>query len=418
MQGGSDLARRFPLSVFLFGAGQWVCILLVLVHLRLNGLGLLIVFTLMTATFELLKVRVGRFNMSVGALISYLNLAVTTVPAAVLAKVLGMAIAAAVNHRTHHEKWFNPFMNIGNLGVTVTAAGFVYHLLHGSGANGQVLALPYLAMAFTYVVANVLLIALPRALAERRLPWQPALDILARSWPNLSVFVVTGLLLQVLYQRFQPLQDSLGILFIFAILLVVRFTVQLYGERLGFREEMVDTLSRVLNFKDPYTAAHSTQVADYSVLIGQAMGYSEKSLSRLYDSALLHDIGKVAVPDAVLSKPSALDASEHETMARHVGAGSDLLARSPHLRELANLVGGHHLFFAVGTGTNVPLESRIIAVADAFDAMTTDRPYRKALPVSEAVRRLREAEGTQFDPEVVAVLLRVLGLNATNLDED
>ena len=407
------MRRRYPLGVYLFAFGQWAAVALVLSKLDLQQhLGLVATFTAMTATFDLLKVRVGRVDTSVGALIAYINLAETAVPLAVLAKVIGMLLASLIEReqRPLPQKWFGILMNTGNLGLTVATAGWIYHLLGGPSGATQLSAtmiLPYLGMAFTYVLTNILLMALPRAIAEHRLPWQPALETVVRSWPNLTVFVVSGILLQTLYAQF----NLVGLFFVFAILLVIRFSVQLYAERLGFRGEMVETLTRVLSFKDPYTAAHSARVAALAVQIGREMGFSELQLERLHDSALLHDIGKVAVPDAVLGKPGQLDTNEHKAMERHVGAGSELLMESPHLRELADLVGSHHAFFNLGADRGVPLESRIIAVADAFDAMTTDRPYRKALPIKEAIRRLLEARGTQFDPEVVQVLLRIIGMS-------
>jgi HD-GYP domain-containing protein (c-di-GMP phosphodiesterase class II) len=139
------------------------------------------------------------------------------------------------------------------------------------------------------------------------------------------------------------------------------------------------------------------------------MGLAGDDLEILVRAAELHDVGKIAVPDAILQKPSALDASERAIIERHCEAGERILAAAAAMVPVARLVrASHEHFDGRGypdrrPGSEIPLGARIISVCDAFHAMTADRPYRRALDVSDAIAELRRCAGTQFDPNVVEV---------------
>jgi two-component system cell cycle response regulator len=209
----------------------------------------------------------------------------------------------------------------------------------------------------------------------------------------------------------------LGILFIFLMLLAVRVAFQLYANDKNFYREITGVLERALTFKDPVTGSHSERVALLATQLGKELGIVDTDLDLLRHAALLHDVGKVAVPDAILGKAGPLDAQERTAMNLHVTAADDILETSRHLGPLADMVRGHHeRLDGKGypdrvEGGEIPLAARIIAVADAYDAMTQDRPYRAAMPEQEAVLRLQEGSGTQFDPTVVRALFRIKGFS-------
>jgi diguanylate cyclase len=148
--------------------------------------------------------------------------------------------------------------------------------------------------------------------------------------------------------------------------------------------------------------------------VGERFGLSPAALAEIELAALLHDIGKVRVPDSILNKPGALTEDERAVMNRHPVWGAELLARVPGLEPVATIVRFHHERWNGGgypaglAGTRIPLTSRIIAVCDAHHAMTSDRPYRAALSQAHALAELRAGAGTQFDPVVVADLEAVL----------
>jgi diguanylate cyclase (GGDEF)-like protein len=180
--------------------------------------------------------------------------------------------------------------------------------------------------------------------------------------------------------------------------------------------ETVEALSSALEANDEYTSTHARWITDLALRVGSDAGLGKRALKRLELGALLHDIGKIGIPSDILSKPGRLTAEERSVIETHPELGERIIAPIDRLQEVRTIVRHcHERWDGRGypdglVGNDIPLESRIILVCDAYHAMTTDRPYRKRLSHPEAVRRLREAAGTQFDPDIVEAALRVLGV--------
>ena len=176
----------------------------------------------------------------------------------------------------------------------------------------------------------------------------------------------------------------------------------------------VEALANALEAKDEYTSSHARWISDMAIRVGAELGLDSRALKRLELGALFHDIGKIGIPAEILSKPGPLTDEERAIIEQHPEVGERILAPIEQLEDVRPIVRAcHERFDGRGypdrlAGERIPLEARIIFACDAFHAMTTDRPYRSALPGEEALRRLAEASGTQFDPAVVAVCLRVL----------
>jgi len=176
---------------------------------------------------------------------------------------------------------------------------------------------------------------------------------------------------------------------------------------------VIVSLTMALEAKDPYTEGHSVRVAAYSEAIGKQLGLPADTLDLIHRSCLLHDIGKIAVDETILAKKGRLNRMEREKMDMHVLIGEDILRPIALLHPLLPGVRHHHeQFDGRGypdglKGEEIPIEARIMAVADAFDAMTSSRPYREALPEEEALSELRRAAGAQFDPRVVAAFEQI-----------
>jgi putative nucleotidyltransferase with HDIG domain len=173
----------------------------------------------------------------------------------------------------------------------------------------------------------------------------------------------------------------------------------------------LEALGGALDAKDAETEGHCQRVTAFTITIAKAMGVDNSLLRQIARGAFLHDIGKMGVPDQILRKPGPLTAEEREIMRRHCDIGYAVLERIPFLKEAAEIVLAHQEFYD-GTGyprglkgEQIPLGARIFAVADTLDAMISDRPYRKALPISAARDEIRRFSGTQFDPQVVKVFL-------------
>jgi diguanylate cyclase (GGDEF)-like protein/putative nucleotidyltransferase with HDIG domain len=175
--------------------------------------------------------------------------------------------------------------------------------------------------------------------------------------------------------------------------------------------EVLDAMVTAVDNKDQYTGHHSEDVTEYALWIADALGMSEESMRVVRIGGLLHDVGKIGVPDEILRKPGRLTPEEYEVMKRHVRIGALMVGAVPGMGDILDAVASHHERWD-GTGypdclagEAIPLLGRILAVGDAFSAMTTDRPYRKGLEWHVALEEIRANAGTQFDPAIAHAFL-------------
>jgi HD-GYP domain-containing protein (c-di-GMP phosphodiesterase class II) len=179
----------------------------------------------------------------------------------------------------------------------------------------------------------------------------------------------------------------------------------------AFRNSLICTLNQLLDLKDLNTGVHSTRLAEWALHVGTDLGLSDGYLADIEVAALLHDIGKIGIPDAILNKPSRLTPEEYALMKKHPEYGWAVLRQVPGMDQASLLILHHHESvdgkgYPGGLkGDEIPIGSRIVSVIDAFDAMVSSRPYRAGLPIEEAIRRLVESSGTQFDSAVVEIFL-------------
>jgi putative nucleotidyltransferase with HDIG domain len=184
---------------------------------------------------------------------------------------------------------------------------------------------------------------------------------------------------------------------------------------------MLTMLTRAIEARDPYTRGHSSRVTDLAEAVARRLGWSEERIASLRVGGPLHDIGKLAVSDEVLCKEGRLDDDELAEIREHPKIGAKLLLRVTALREAIPYVLYHHErwdgtgYPSGKAGEEIPVEARVLAIADAFDAMTSDRPYRSALTREEALAEVERCAGTQFDPEIARVFLEVFGDAAADL---
>jgi putative nucleotidyltransferase with HDIG domain len=200
------------------------------------------------------------------------------------------------------------------------------------------------------------------------------------------------------------------IIFLSLVTLAAGASRELERRRRESQSSFVQTLkvmAETIDLRDPYTAGHSRRVGEYSRKLAIALKLPERSVDVIESGALLHDLGKIAVPDAVLFKPSHLDARERSMIGTHPTVGAKLLSGIASMEDVVPCVLHHHEKMD-GTGypdhllgPDIPEGARVIAVADSFDAMTTDRPYRRALTTDAAVAELRRVAGTQLDAKMV-----------------
>ena len=206
-------------------------------------------------------------------------------------------------------------------------------------------------------------------------------------------------------------QDLEAMVALAATTAMVIENTKLHQQILDSYKATISTLAAAIDAKDPYTHGHSQRVMEYAIMGGKTLSLSAERMETLEYASSLHDVGKISIDAQILNKPGALNPDEWEAIHEHPMRGYELLQRIPFLKEASEFVLYHHeRFDGEGypcriKGQNIPIESRLIAVADAFDTMTTDRSYRLAMSHEEAIKRLYDYSGTQFCPEAIEAIV-------------
>lgn len=260
------------------------------------------------------------------------------------------------------------------------------------------------------MIMNMTIVAVVLGIASNKSPWSLWLVNFRWAVPNFVALVPLGFLLALIYTD----QGALGILLLFIPLLISRHAFQLYIDMRDNYLNTIEALVQALEAKDPYTSGHSARVAKLAVSIAEGIKMSEEKIEFLKYAAVLHDVGKIGVSEIILNKEGELLDVEWEAIRSHPVIGQTIIKGIKFLFDIGQVVRHHHeridgKGYPDGiSGEQIPLESRIIAVADTYDAITSDRSYRKGSSHDEAVAELKRVAGTQLDPELVEVFCRVV----------
>jgi len=228
--------------------------------------------------------------------------------------------------------------------------------------------------------------------------------------PTYIVSIPIGIAIAMIF----PSADLAGVLLFIFPLMLARYSFQRYAEMQRAFRGTIQALAAALEARDPHTSGHAERVARYAVDIGRHLALPEIQIELLEYVGILHDVGKIGIQDAILNKPGLFTMEEYREMKRHPQIGAEILKDVHLLGQGAQWVKHHHeRFDGTGfpdglSGEEISLGARIIAVADAFDAMISERPYKRALSLEEAKRELKVWSGRQFDPEVAAAFLECL----------
>ncbi len=352
-------------------------------------------------------------------------------PVGALVLSVSFSLVALVKHRSRFNRFIFNASNQMIAGLTYTG------LIAFAGSAFTVWPAPVqlLLTVFSAFIVYILTTA-PIALAmdlDLGLPfrqvWQEQFSWLA------PYYVTMGLIAYAFIFSYQN-AGLLGVLVILVPLLLLRLSQKQYIDRtkvivnelkeknlklernaeeiIRLNEGLLNTLAELIDVRDPYVLGHSKQVAYLSVRIAQKMGLPHKQVDQLRKAGLLHDIGKLGISESILLKPTHLDPDEYDIVRGHAILGSEILKTSHGLSNLVPIVRHHHERFD-GSGypdqlksNNIPISSRIIAVADAFEAMASDRPYRKALGFDQILAELQRNSGSQFDPLIVKAFIDII----------
>jgi len=330
--------------------------------------------------------------------------------------VIGAALHGLIVTRRARAPWFKALYNISAVTVATWSAGQVISLTAHFTAI-QVNLLLVALSAGVYVAVNHASVLLAVSIQSRRplfALWREQF-----TWVGLQQWLLT---LTGISLGYAFLWAGWYAIFLASPLVLIRTTFQRYIRSQGehtrelehFANQLITTLAAVVDARDAYTFGHSTQVARYAVAMGRELGYDGDDLERLRVGALLHDIGKVGVPEAILFKPGKLEPWEYEIMKQHAAIGYQIVGKIDRLQYAADIIHQHHEWYNGNgyprglDGAEILRDARIVGVADALESLMSDRPYRKGRSLAEAMVELHHFSGTQFDPEVIVALEQVI----------
>lgn len=331
--------------------------------------------------------------------------------------VLSVFVGTLLGEGMVRRVWYKYIFNIGMMTVECAIVAVLYNLLHDPnatllGSPQNILALVVLGLSDFAV--NSLLVSLVISLATL----SPIRYVWVQNYKPLVLHELSmlpiGVFIYILW-LYSPWTVILAALPLF----VMRHSYELIAELGRQTREALYALARVLDERDKHTSRHSELVAENAGLIARTMGLGPEEVDVIMLAAVMHDIGKIGMRNDILFKTDTLTQAERDEAKRHVVIGAELLEKFP-LFEKGSLYVRHHHERWDGTGypdglrgDAIPLGSRILSVADSYQAMTEKRPYRDALPEEVAFQELRQGAGSQFDPNVVAAFLKAKGVTAS-----
>jgi putative nucleotidyltransferase with HDIG domain len=302
--------------------------------------------------------------------------------------------------------------NLAIFAITDVAAGYAYIAAGGIPGRFDLMhdVIPLLIAGGVYFAANSALVSTVVGLTAGPNPWRVWQRNFYQGISHHLSFVVLGILAALTYFGV----GAFGLVLFAIPFLVARHTFLHSMEIRSDLKDFVRALSEVLEEVDPYTRHHSVRVAQYAIRLARGMRLSEREVEEIEYAALVHDLGKIGPQHQhILRKPGTLSHEEQRTLRAHPAAGAEIVAKVRALRRSSEIVRSHHerpdgQGYPYGLRSqDVPVGARILNVSDAFDAMTSDRPYRRALSLEAALKELRRGAGSQFDAEVVACLVRL-----------
>ena len=295
--------------------------------------------------------------------------------------------------------------NCGQFTLSSCAAALIFLSFDTTGGWGQVAAA--LAAAIAYGVVNVSFV-LPYVAMKHQERLATIWSDMSPALPNYLAWGLLGLVVGLVCAEL----GALAIVLLAVPMAIGRWTFSSFSRVKESHDKSVQLFIRLIEAKDAYTAGHTERVAKYAGYIGEQLGLSPAKIEHCKQSALMHDVGKLAVPSKLLNKPGKLTPDEWELVKRHNSVANDILANIDFMRTMAVVASDEHGRFDGGRASTVPpelvLEAHIVAVADAFDAMTSTRSYRKALSQAVAFEELRSNAGSQFNPECVEALIAAI----------
>jgi len=348
--------------------------------------------------------------VSIGFPVDFVLILVYGPALAMLITALGALIGEIIEKE--RRSWYKIIFNASQFALSAGIAGIVYQELGGvigtTNLTGYII--PALICALTYYFINSSLFVMVIHLAEGISLWSIWKTKLKGIITTYIALAPIGFIMAMVYVTI----GIWGIILFFFPLILARRSFELYTKMRKVYLETIRALAAAIDAKDPYTKGHSERVAEASIAIAQELNLSDQDIENIEYTALLHDIGKIGIKDKILSKKSSLTDQEFDKIKEHTIMGAKIIEPVDFLKNSYKAIYHHHERYN-GKGypdgiksEGIPILARIIAVADAYDAMGSDRPYRKKLNKDKILKELKDQSGKQFDPEAVKALISVL----------
>lgn len=370
----------------------------------------LVLFFVLIAVGEFIAIPISRtVEISLSSVFIFASVLILPLPLIALPIWTGLLISQL----SRKKIWFKTFFNASGMSVAAFSASFILELFKLPPINEINLAYFGVALlaAAIYFIINTSLVALVVSLVENL----SFVDVW-RTWSpspiNIIPFassILLGLLFAFLYRT-----NILVAILILPPLVAIYYSFKKNAELQETTRQAVQALANTIDARDSYTFKHSERVAAIAGLVAEKLGLSISEIEIVVTAGRIHDLGKVGVSDQILRRPCKLSDIEWEMIKRHPAQGAEILGALSFFNEEKDIVAAHHEHFNGSgypdrlEGEDIPLGARILAVADAFDAMRSDRPYRDALSRAETIAVLMEEKHSHFDPEVVEAFLGVL----------
>ena len=379
--------------------------------LSLSNIWLVLIFFLAISVFaEFMPVDLPiAGSITIGFPIDFVIILVYGPALAMLISAIGAIISEVLGKKT---SWYKIIFNASQYALSVGVAGITYQYVGGvvGFQNFFKFAFPAILCALTYCLVNSILVTIVISFAQdSKITTVWRVDI-KEMIPSYIAEAPMGFLMAIVYVEV----GIIGILLFFFPLLLARRSFELYTKMRKVYLDTIRALAAAIDAKDPYTKGHSERVAETSVALAQELNLSGRDIENIEYTALLHDIGKIGIDDMILGKSSKLSNEEFKKIKEHPIVGAKIIEPIDFLKNSYWAIYHHHEKYN-GKGypdgiksEDIPILARIIAVADAYDAMGSDRPYRKKLNKDKILKELNDQSGKQFDPEVVKALFLIL----------
>ena len=374
----------------------------------------IIFFTALSLIAEAMPVRLprGEGSVSIGFVFIYASILIYGPGVGAWVAALGTISKKEIQGEISLEKML---FNRAQLAICAGLAGVTY--VFTGGQVGQVLIpgniVAYFTSAGVYMLLNISIMVGIMALVQK-------VSFFGMWVVNFRWLTVNYLALGPLGVLISSVYTSIGIIGVLAFMLPLMFARHSFQRYIDMQDVYLSTVAALatsIDAKDPYTKGHSERVNTYSVQMARELRLPEDQVDMLRYMSLMHDIGKIGIRDNVLNKPGRLTDEEYEEIKKHPEVGYKIVSEIKFISKGADIVRHHHERYD-GTGypqglagEEIPLGARIVAVADAYDAMTTERPYRKAMPKEVAIDELRRCSGTQFDKKIADTFIQWLEKN-------